>query len=164
MYDESTPDTPRRGFLGRMAAAAVGFGAAGLLPAPARAATVASPAADSKLEAWFGKLAGKHRTVFDAPAINEGMPAIWPRVYLLTTDATYPGGHAVAMIILRHTGLAMAFQDSIWAKYPIGEMFNVLNRTQFNGPELNPTNGNFGRITSAANLPRVLQLALRFRW
>ena len=44
------------------------------------------------------------------------------------------------------------------------EMFNVLNRTQFNGPELNPTNGNFGRITSAANLPRVLQLALRFRW
>jgi hypothetical protein len=44
------------------------------------------------------------------------------------------------------------------------EMFNVLNRTQFNGPELNPTNANFGRITSAANLPRVLQLALRLRW
>ena len=125
MYDESAPDTPRRGFLGRMAAAAVGFGAAGLLPRPARAATAASPAADSKLEAWFGKLAGKHRTVFDAAAINEGMPAIWPRVYLLTTDATYPGGHAVAMVILRHAGLAMAFQDSIWAKYPIGEMFNV---------------------------------------
>lgn len=44
------------------------------------------------------------------------------------------------------------------------EMFNALNRTQFNGPELNPTSGNFGRITSAANLPRAVQLALRLRW
>lgn len=44
------------------------------------------------------------------------------------------------------------------------EMFNVLNRTQFNGPELVPTSQNFGRITSAANLPRALQLALRLRW
>jgi hypothetical protein len=44
------------------------------------------------------------------------------------------------------------------------EMFNVFNRSQFNGPELNPTNNNFGRITSAANLPRVMQLALRLRW
>jgi hypothetical protein len=44
------------------------------------------------------------------------------------------------------------------------EMFNALNRTQFNGPELNPTNANFGRITSAANLPRAVQLALRLRW
>jgi hypothetical protein len=44
------------------------------------------------------------------------------------------------------------------------EMFNVLNRAQFNSPELNPTNANFGRITSAANLPRAVQLALRLRW
>jgi hypothetical protein len=44
------------------------------------------------------------------------------------------------------------------------EMFNVFNRSQFNGPELNPTNNNFGRITIAANLPRVMQLALRLRW
>ena len=44
------------------------------------------------------------------------------------------------------------------------EMFNVLNRTQFNGPELIATNNNFGRITSAANLPRAVQLALRLRW
>ena len=44
------------------------------------------------------------------------------------------------------------------------EMFNVLNRTQFNGPELNPTNANFGKITSAANLPRAVQLGIRLRW
>lgn len=45
-----------------------------------------------------------------------------------------------------------------------GEAFNAFNRTNFNGPELNPTVQNFGRITSAANLPRALQLALRLRF
>lgn len=44
------------------------------------------------------------------------------------------------------------------------EMFNALNRTQFNEPDTNPTSGTFGRITSAANLPRAVQLALRLRW
>lgn len=125
MFDENAAGTPRRGFLGRIAAAAVGLGAVGLVPMPARAAVGAANAADPKLEAWFGKLTGKHRTVFDAPEANNGMPAIWPRVYLNSTDATYPGEHAVAMIILRHAGLGMAFQDSIWAKYPISEMFNI---------------------------------------
>ena len=125
MHDDFTPGTPRRGFLGRMAAAAVGLGAVGLMPMPARAESGTSRSADPKLEAWFGKLTGKHRTVFDAPEPNNGMPAIWPRVYLNSTDASYPGEHAVAMIILRHGGLALAFQDSIWAKYPIGEMFDI---------------------------------------
>jgi hypothetical protein len=44
------------------------------------------------------------------------------------------------------------------------EMFNAFNRSQFNGPELNPTSGNFGKITSVANLPRAVQLAGRFQW
>ncbi|MES2304840.1 MAG: hypothetical protein V4558_05005 [Gemmatimonadota bacterium] len=124
MSDDSTPGTPRRGFLGQVAAAAVGLGAAGLMPATAAAEAYVA-AADPKLEAWFGKLTGKHKTIFDAPEPNEGMPAIWPRIYLNTTDATYPGEHAVAMVILRHGGLALALNDSIWAKYPISEMFNI---------------------------------------
>ncbi len=44
------------------------------------------------------------------------------------------------------------------------ESFNAFNRTIFNGPDMNPTSGNFGRITSASNLPRTYQLALRLRW
>lgn len=44
------------------------------------------------------------------------------------------------------------------------ESFNAFNRTQFNGPDMNPTSGNFGRITSASNLPRTYQLALRLRF
>jgi hypothetical protein len=44
------------------------------------------------------------------------------------------------------------------------ESFNAFNRTIFNGPDMNPTSGNFGRITSASNLPRTYQLALRLRF
>jgi len=125
MHDEVTPGTPRRGFLGSVAAAAVGLGAASLMPPAAHALAAASSTVDPKLEAWFGKLTGKHKTVFDAPEPNDGMAAIWPRVYLNTTLATYPGETTSAMIILRHGGLGLAFQDAIWAKYPISEMFNV---------------------------------------
>jgi intracellular sulfur oxidation DsrE/DsrF family protein len=126
MFDENAAGTPRRGFLGRIAAAAMGLGAATLLPTPATAEDgPAHPARDPKLEAWFGKLTGKHRTIFDAPEPNSGMPAIWPRVYLNTSNATYPGEPAVAMVILRHAALGMGFQDAIWAKYPISEMFNI---------------------------------------
>lgn len=125
MSDESMPGTPRRGFLGSVAAAAVGLGAASLVPAQAHAAALASSAVDPKLEAWFGKLAAKHKTIFDAPEPNEGMPAIWPRVYINTTQATYPGESVSAMVILRHGGLGLALQDAIWAKYPISETFNV---------------------------------------
>jgi hypothetical protein len=45
-----------------------------------------------------------------------------------------------------------------------GEAFNAFNRTNFNSPNLGPTAANFGTITSAANLPRALQLALRLRF
>jgi intracellular sulfur oxidation DsrE/DsrF family protein len=124
--DSLTPGTPRRGFLGQVAAAAVGVGSAALLPMTAHAAALAQTAADPALEAWFAKLAGKHRTVFDASEPNEGMPAIWPRIYLNTTEATYPGEKTVAMVIVRHGGLALGFNDAVWAKYGIGEIFKIM--------------------------------------
>jgi hypothetical protein len=123
MLDEFTSSTPRRGFLGRFAAAAMGIGVASLAPEAAEAA--AFKPADAKLEAWFGKLTGKHRAVFDAPQVNSGFTAIWPRVYLLTTEASYPGEGASTMVILRHEALPLAFQDSLWSKYKLGEQFNV---------------------------------------
>jgi hypothetical protein len=125
MLDGFTSSTPRRGFIGRIAGAAMGLGVASLVPEAMEAGT--SRAADPQLEAWFGKLTGKHRVVFDAPASNSGFPVIWPRVYLLTTEATYPGEGASAMVILRHEGLPLALQDSLWAKYKLGEMFKINN-------------------------------------
>jgi intracellular sulfur oxidation DsrE/DsrF family protein len=124
MIDGFTSATPRRGFIGSIAAAAMGLSLATPEGAAATAPTV-SRAANPQLEAWFGKLTGKHRVVFDAPEPNGGMAAIWPRIYLNTMAATYPGEAASAMVILRHQGLALALSDAIWAKYPISDMFNI---------------------------------------
>lgn len=42
-----------------------------------------------------------------------------------------------------------------------GEFLNAFNHVQFNDPETNPTNANFGRVTSQANLPRNVQIGLK---
>ncbi len=43
----------------------------------------------------------------------------------MTTEASYPGEGATAMVILRHEALPLAFQDNLWSKYKLGEQFNI---------------------------------------
>ncbi len=119
--------TPRRGFLGRMAMAAAALGLSGTVPATlaAEPRQPASTGIDPDLDAWFGKITGKHRQVFDAPAAGGGVSAVWPRVYLLTMGATYPNEKGTAVVILRHEAIPLAMQDSLWAKYKFGEMFDI---------------------------------------
>ena len=124
MSDLMATKTARRGFLGRIAAAAAVVGLGGV---PARAGAENArrdTSADPALDAWFGKIQGKHRIIFDAPEPNDGLVAIWPRVYLNTMAATYPGT-ATAVVILRHGAIPLAMGDAVWAKYGIGEMFKI---------------------------------------
>jgi hypothetical protein len=44
------------------------------------------------------------------------------------------------------------------------EFFNAMNHPEFSSPALAPTSSNFGKITSQANSPRAIQLALRLIW
>jgi intracellular sulfur oxidation DsrE/DsrF family protein len=129
MLPDASPSTPRRGFLGRIALAAAALGLTDTVTAPLAAAAEPrrqrSAATDPELEAWFAKMSGKHRQVFDAPAVNHGLSAIWPRVYLLTMGATYPSEPGTAMVILRHGAIPLAMQDTLWAKYKFGEMFDI---------------------------------------
>ena len=123
MSDLVSSPTPRRQFLGHLAAAAATFGAGSALASPLGADELEA-AADPALDAWFGKIKGKHRMVFDAPEPNSGMAAIWPRVYLNTMQASYPGP-ATAVVVLRHGGIPLGMNDALWAKYNLGEMFAV---------------------------------------
>jgi hypothetical protein len=124
MSDLMATKTARRGFLGRIAAAAAVVGLGGV---PARAGAENArrdTSADPALDAWFAKIQGKHRIIFDAPEPNDGLVAIWPRVYLNTMAATYPGT-ATAVVILRHGAIPLAMNDALWTKYGIGEMFKI---------------------------------------
>jgi hypothetical protein len=125
MSDLMATKTARRGFLGRIAAAAAVVGLGSVLPSRVGAENAPREgSADPALDAWFGKIQGKHRIIFDAPEPNDGLVAIWPRVYLNTMAATYPGT-ATAVVILRHGAIPLAMGDALWAKYGIGEMFKI---------------------------------------
>ena len=115
--------TARRGFLGRIAAAAAAVGLSGV-PAKLEAETPTT-SLDAALDAWLGKIKGKHRMVFDVPEPNSGFGAIWPRVYQNTMTATYPGESVTSVVILRHAGIPLGMNDALWAKYSLGEMFGI---------------------------------------
>jgi hypothetical protein len=125
MSDLTASTTGRRGFLGGIAAVAAAAGLSGVLPSRLAAENTPGDASlDAALDAWFGKIKGKHRIVFDAPETNNGFVGIWPRVYLNTMEATYPGP-ATAVVILRHEAIPLAMNDALWAKYSLGENFGV---------------------------------------
>jgi hypothetical protein len=125
MSDLTAATTGRRGFLGGIAAVAAAAGLSGVLPSRLAAENALGEGTlDPALDAWFGRIKGKHRIIFDAPEANNGFVGIWPRVYLNTMEATYPGT-ATAVVILRHEAIPLAMNDAVWAKYSLGEMFGV---------------------------------------
>jgi hypothetical protein len=44
------------------------------------------------------------------------------------------------------------------------EAYDFINHANLSGPQLNPTSGQFGMITSKTGLARNLQLSLRFQF
>jgi hypothetical protein len=133
MSDEILTASPRRSFLGRLAAGTAALGLTAFLPVTACAAektsasasdTTAKPA-DKNAE-WPGSLKGKHKQLVDAFAFNEGFPLAFAYTFLLPYPATDPGA-ATAVVVLRHAGFPMALTDDIWAKYKIGKTFNIID-------------------------------------
>ena len=132
MFEFNDVATPRRGFLGTLAAAAAA-GFASLTPLRLEAKTSPRPAStnglDASFEAWLNKITGKHKMLFDAPEVNGGMPVIWPRVWLNGNNENYGTKDAdnSAVIVLRHSAIPIAMQDALWEKYKLGEVFNIKN-------------------------------------
>src|SRR5256884_6284734 len=122
--------TPRRGFLGRLAAGAAARGLGGMV-APLAAAgeprSARAVSANPEFEAWLNKITGKHKMVFDIPEPNSGFGFAWARVFLNTTNENYGTTDAdnTVAIILRHNGIAFGIQSPMWAKYKLGEFFKL---------------------------------------
>jgi intracellular sulfur oxidation DsrE/DsrF family protein len=125
--NDLNPKASRRGFLGTLAAVAGALGIASV-PGPLRAAgneTFQSYAEDDP-EAWFSKIKGKHRMIFDVTAPHNIFPFAWPRVFLITNSATgTPEIDCNAVVVLRHESIPFAMEDRLWAKYKFGEMFKI---------------------------------------
>lgn len=121
--------TDRRGFLGSIATGAAALGIATLATpfqshANDKHALTVAPADDP--DAWFDKVSGKHRVVFDATKPHEVFPFAWPRVFLMTNQSTGSSEKDCGVVVvLRHDAIPYAFQSSLWAKYKFGEVFKA---------------------------------------
>ena len=127
--------TNRRHFLGTLATGAAAVSLASLTPSlNLHAEEKESPfSGTDDPEAWFNKIKGKHRVVFDATESksppDDIMPLAWPRIFLITNSMTgTPDKDQSVVIVLRHAGIFYGLEDRVWSKYKLGETFKLTDR------------------------------------
>ena len=126
-----TTATPRRSFLGRLAAGTAALGLTAITPLAACAAEKTdSTASDTtaKSTEWPGTLKGKHKQLVDAFTFNQGFPLAFAFTFLLPYPAS-DAAAASAVVVLRHEAFPLALTDAIWAKYKIGKTFSIIDPT-----------------------------------
>lgn len=147
---ENDTATPRRQFIGELAAGAAALAAVACAPAatasnaPSQAPTPApagatppatpmqplTPQSQMKWEtSWTDKITGKHKVVFDSPEIGDGT-ALWHALsYLGSVKDVY--GHtdsdASVVVVLRHAAVPMLYNDAMWEKYDLGTETKTLD-------------------------------------
>jgi intracellular sulfur oxidation DsrE/DsrF family protein len=120
----ATDGTSRRGFLGRVVAAA----AAVSLPV-GQGGTAAAQQANP--DAWIGEVKGTHRCLFDFPQHKNGFPLLHILNYLNTYSAAYKttagqvGAVGTFYALGTESSISLAFNDATWAKYKLGEYLGL---------------------------------------
>ncbi len=112
---------PRRGFLGRAAAAALGLAAA---PRVLQASLGQQAAQHDR---WLDRLTGTHRTLFDMPAWNDGLPMVHILNYMNTYNSAYGVRDSDINVVGTFYGATTlaAANDAMWARYRLGELLDL---------------------------------------
>lgn len=102
---------------------------------------------------WTKRLTGKHKAVFDCPDIESGYGVL--RAGIVATQYAdafklRPSDFS-AVIVLRHTGIALAMEQAYWTEYNIGAAKKVLHPVTEK-----PTNRNPALLTEADGMPPLL--------
>ncbi|HXB43284.1 MAG TPA: hypothetical protein VNV85_04475 [Puia sp.] len=124
--NDSFHPTDRREFLGTVAGSAAALSLSTLLAPFSAAAEKKFTQHAEDADAWFAKIKGKHRIVFDCTEPQQIFPFVWPKVFLLTNAATgSPEKDCSVVVILRHNTIGYAMQDNLWAKYKFADLFKI---------------------------------------
>jgi hypothetical protein len=129
MSDTSHPEN-RRDFLALAATtAAAGLGA--MLPIRPAAAAEPAPSGAAAVTQWLDSIPGKYRQVVDWPEENQGMGLAYTFAFLRSAAAGWgvSDSDIGAVLVIRHNAVPMALNDSVWAKYKLGEAFEITDRT-----------------------------------
>jgi hypothetical protein len=131
----SDRSTPRREFIGQLTASAIVLASAACatpvvagqsttVPGPTPAPRNNTPPVPVHWDdSWFSRLTAKHKAVFDSPAIEDGLAVSQASGYVRgMRDAAGAGMDDVqTVLVMRHAGIPMVFNDAMWEKYEIGK-------------------------------------------
>jgi intracellular sulfur oxidation DsrE/DsrF family protein len=143
--NKSKTSPSRREFVGAITAGATALLAG--LPTVSSSETT-EPSSVAMADAWFKKVKGKHRIIYDATEPHDGFPIIWAWVFYQTNNQTGSAdADLTAMVVLRHNAIPLAMHDSLWEKYKFGENFKITdNNTKapaVRNPYYNPKGADF---------------------
>jgi hypothetical protein len=90
-------------------------------------------------EAWFDKIKGQHKILYDAHTHNHGFQSVWSYVFMETNNETgTPDTDLAVVVVLRHRAVALALEDTLWKKYKLGKFFDVRDLSAPLPAEKNP--------------------------
>ena len=122
--------TPRRGFIGRLAAATAALAATGSTRPLLHGTSLTdegAPTVERKQRDWMDELTGTHRTVFDTAAHKNGKPLAQAVNFLSAwRDAFKVREHEINLIIGIHgEAIPIVLADALWTRFKIGEQYEV---------------------------------------
>ncbi len=127
------PPARRRAFLGQLATTAVALaGTAFASTGTAIAATspgggTAAPTPSRQDDSWTARITGKHKAVFDAPEVADGLVItnVWVFLKGFRDTRGLTDADLSAVAVIRHAAIPLAFDDAIWEKYGLGKRSKV---------------------------------------
>lgn len=144
---KTTNFNSRRGFLGALALGATASTISVLTNPIYASVTTFDTKGMSDAEEWFNNIKGKHRIVYDGSTPNHGFPITWNWAFYLTNNGTgTPDEDMTAVTVIRHEALPIAFENRLWEKYPLGEVFEMNDSTgkpYKRNPFYEPQDGDF---------------------
>lgn len=79
----------------------------------------------SSKEKWFDGIKGKHKIVYDGSQPHNTLPIVWNWAFYESNNSTGAlDSEITAMTVLRHSGIAFAFNSDLWNKFNLGTVFN----------------------------------------
>jgi hypothetical protein len=125
--------TPRRGFLGGIAAGAAALVAGRF--SSAHAEVLASLEPPTVGDEFLTKIKGTYKQVFDCVEPNDGWGPVFALTYVGSTEEAkkVTDKDVTAVVVMRHFSMPLTLNDATWAKYKIGAMLKI-NDPKTNAP------------------------------
>ena len=145
---ETKNDNSRRSFLGAVLMGATASSLAMMPQSIYASATAFDEKKMAEADAWFAKIKGDHRIVYDGSTPHDGFPVIWNWAFYLSNNETgISDDNITAMTVLRHNAIPFALKSEVWKKYNLGEVFGVTDNAtkapSLRNPYYEPKDGDF---------------------